>query len=234
MVDESALAGVDGVLISHSHMDHLDRRSLGRIGGDPTLVAPAGAGRWLRRPAEQLRAGDRLQLGALTITATHAEHDGTPLSRSAPRSPALGYRIDGSRSVFFAGDTDLFDGMAEIGRPSLDLALLPVSGWGPRLGPGHLDPAAAARALELLRPAARGADPLGHAVVAGDGGRPRPRLGAGTAVRRPGRRPRAGGAGGRAGAGRVARALAQAAATTRKPMLPAEASGVLALRASTR
>ena len=98
-VDESALAGVDGVLISHSHMDHLDRRSLGRIGGDPTLVAPAGAGRWLRRPAQQLRAGDSMQLGALTITATHAEHDGRryPLGAAVP---ALGYRIDGSRSVY--------------------------------------------------------------------------------------------------------------------------------------
>jgi L-ascorbate metabolism protein UlaG (beta-lactamase superfamily) len=43
--------------------------------------------------------------------------------------------------------------MTEIGLPSLDVALLPVSGWGPRVGPGHLDPATAARALALLQPA---------------------------------------------------------------------------------
>ena len=36
--------------------------------------------------------------------------------------------------------------------PELDLALLPVWGWGPRLGPGHLDPERAARAAQLLRP----------------------------------------------------------------------------------
>ena len=42
--------------------------------------------------------------------------------------------------------------MAEIGREGLDLALLPVWGWGPRLGPGHLDPERAAQAVELLRP----------------------------------------------------------------------------------
>ncbi len=41
--------------------------------------------------------------------------------------------------------------MAELGT-SLDTALLPVWGWGPSLGPGHLDPERAAEALRLLRP----------------------------------------------------------------------------------
>ena len=40
--------------------------------------------------------------------------------------------------MYFAGDTDLFDGMADLG--PVDVALLPVAGWGPRLPPGHLDP----------------------------------------------------------------------------------------------
>ena len=35
---------------------------------------------------------------------------------------------------------------------AMDLALLPVWGWGPTLGPGHLDPEGAAEALTLLRP----------------------------------------------------------------------------------
>jgi L-ascorbate metabolism protein UlaG (beta-lactamase superfamily) len=43
--------------------------------------------------------------------------------------------------------------MADIGRRGLDLALSPVWGWGPRLGPGHLDPERAAEAVRLLRPA---------------------------------------------------------------------------------
>jgi L-ascorbate metabolism protein UlaG (beta-lactamase superfamily) len=34
----------------------------------------------------------------------------------------------------------------------LDLALLPIWGWGPTIGPGHLDPRGAAEALALLRP----------------------------------------------------------------------------------
>jgi L-ascorbate metabolism protein UlaG (beta-lactamase superfamily) len=36
--------------------------------------------------------------------------------------------------------------------PNLDVALLPVAGWGPRLPPGHLDPRRAAEALQLLQP----------------------------------------------------------------------------------
>ena len=45
----------------------------------------------------------------------------------------------GGRRVYFAGDTDLFDEMDELaGR--IDVALLPIAGWGPRLGPGHLNP----------------------------------------------------------------------------------------------
>jgi L-ascorbate metabolism protein UlaG (beta-lactamase superfamily) len=52
--------------------------------------------------------------------------------------------------VYFAGDTDLHAGMAAL-KP-LDVALLPVWGWGPTLGPGHMDPLAAAQALAVLRP----------------------------------------------------------------------------------
>jgi L-ascorbate metabolism protein UlaG (beta-lactamase superfamily) len=63
---------------------------------------------------------------------------------------SLGYVVQGSTSVYFAGDTDLFDGMAELG--PMDVAVLPVSGWGPKLPPGHLDPRGAAEALRLLRP----------------------------------------------------------------------------------
>ena len=53
--------------------------------------------------------------------------------------------------MYFAGDTDLFDGMRELA-PDLDVALLPIAGWGPRTPAGHLDPLRAAQALALLRP----------------------------------------------------------------------------------
>ena len=64
---------------------------------------------------------------------------------------AVGYLVSGSSRVYFAGDTDLFDGMSALA-PRLDVALLPVAGWGFRIPPGHLDPFRAAAALRLLRP----------------------------------------------------------------------------------
>ena len=68
-----------------------------------------------------------------------------------PIVPAIGYLVTGSSRTYFAGDTDVFDGMQALS-PGLDVALLPVAGWGPRVPAGHLDPARAALALTLLRP----------------------------------------------------------------------------------
>jgi L-ascorbate metabolism protein UlaG (beta-lactamase superfamily) len=64
--------------------------------------------------------------------------------------PAVGYILEGTHRIYFAGDTDLFDGMREL--VPLDVALLPVWGWGPKVGAGHLDPERAAAALPMLRP----------------------------------------------------------------------------------
>src|SRR5207249_1217399 len=69
----------------------------------------------------------------------------------ARRTPALGFLVAGSVSVYFAGDTGLFPGMQTLAA-ELDLALLPVAGWGRRVPDDHLDPVRAADALRLLRP----------------------------------------------------------------------------------
>ena len=37
-------------------------------------------------------------------------------------------------------------------RGRVELALLPIWGWGPSLGPGHLDPEEAARVVALVEP----------------------------------------------------------------------------------
>jgi L-ascorbate metabolism protein UlaG (beta-lactamase superfamily) len=63
----------------------------------------------------------------------------------------VGFVVRGSESAYFAGDTDIFDGMEAL-KGTIDVALLPVWGWGPTLGPGHLDPAGAARAAALIGP----------------------------------------------------------------------------------
>lgn len=152
-VDIGALADPDAVLVSHLHRDHLDLASLRLLGPATPLLAPAGAGAWLRRrgfaAVSELSAGQAAAVGALTVTATPARHDGHrhPGGR---RAETLGYLVRGSRTIYFAGDTALFEGMAELAQ--IDVALVPVAGWGRRLGPGHMGPLDGARAVALLAP----------------------------------------------------------------------------------
>ena len=91
-------------------------------------------------------------MGAARVTATEALHEGRRRPLGGPAADAVGFLIEAAgKRIYFAGDTDLFDGMGDLAG-DLDVALLPVWGWGPRLGPGHLDPDRAARAVALLRP----------------------------------------------------------------------------------
>ncbi|MFD7536989.1 MBL fold metallo-hydrolase [Streptomyces sp. NPDC059819] len=150
---EAALA--DAVLVSHLHADHLHLPSLARVAPGTRLIVPAGAARsvpGLRRLGPhitEVRAGDTVQIGGLRVRAVPARHDGRRLPVGPLRSPALGYVVEGEARTYFAGDTGLFDDMAEaVG--AVDVALLPVGGWGPHLGQGHLDAGRAAEALASL------------------------------------------------------------------------------------
>jgi L-ascorbate metabolism protein UlaG (beta-lactamase superfamily) len=98
------------------------------------------------------------------VEATHAEH---PVRRRRRDVPAVGYLLHGSRRVYFAGDTDLFDGMGRLAE-DLDGALLPISGWGRHVPPGHLNAERAAQALQMLRP--RWAMPIHWGTYSGPGG----------------------------------------------------------------
>jgi L-ascorbate metabolism protein UlaG (beta-lactamase superfamily) len=142
----------DLVLVSHLHRDHADLPSLRRLGRTTRLVCPEGTGSFFARhgftAVEELVAGRSTTVGDLVVSGVEAIHDG---GRMPPaHGPAVGYLIAGTRRVYFAGDTDLFDGMSALGEP--DVALLPIWGWGPSLGPGHMDPRRAARAAAMIQP----------------------------------------------------------------------------------
>jgi L-ascorbate metabolism protein UlaG (beta-lactamase superfamily) len=146
--------GVDAVLLSHLHYDHLDLPSLKMLPNDVRVLAPAGAGALLRsagvRQVEELLPGETAEVSGVRIEATPAEHDDRRRPLGARATP-LGFVVRGRTSVYFAGDTDVFPGMADLA--PIDAALLPVAGWGPTLGPGHMDAEQAAEAAALLRPA---------------------------------------------------------------------------------
>ena len=152
-VDARALRGVDAVLISHAHYDHLDLPSLDRLGKKLPVVVPRGLGGLLRKrkfeSVLEVDRGETFSVGVLRIRAVEADHDRGRGPFGVSADP-VGYVVEGSSSVYFAGDTDLFDGMGDFG--PVDLGLIPIWGWGPGLGSGHLDPGRAAQAVELVRP----------------------------------------------------------------------------------
>jgi L-ascorbate metabolism protein UlaG (beta-lactamase superfamily) len=169
--------GVDAVVLSHLHHDHCDLPTLRELRA-PLLVAPPGSGSWLVRHGltgvEELAPGEALDLGGgVRIVATPAEHLGrrAPLGPTAmcvghlgegPSGSVASGQDGGASTAWLAGDTGLFAGMADLAGLSrhgrIDVAAVPVWGWGPNLGPGHLDPDLAAEAV--VRAGVRSAVPV--------------------------------------------------------------------------
>jgi L-ascorbate metabolism protein UlaG (beta-lactamase superfamily) len=146
-----AVGRLDGILLSHGHHDHLDLPTLRRLDRSAPVLAPpdsAWALRFARHPVRRVVPGDELELGGVRVRVVPAAHDGRRVPVGGATS-AVGFVAAG---VYFAGDTEPFPEMAAMAG-TLDAALLPVAGWGPKVGPGHMDPREAAEAAAMLRPA---------------------------------------------------------------------------------
>jgi L-ascorbate metabolism protein UlaG (beta-lactamase superfamily) len=146
---------VDAVLLSHLHHDHAHLATLRTI--DAPVVTAAVNARFLRRHGvtRALDPGDDwydVRGTAARVRLTRADHRHRPMPHRPNAANGHLVRVGGVR-VWIAGDTALFDAMAAIpdlaGGP-IDLAVVPIGGWGPRLSGGHLDPADAAEACRLV------------------------------------------------------------------------------------
>jgi len=155
-VPAPVLDPVDTVLISHLHLDHLHLPSLRHLGPVARLVVPRGAGGLVRsvvaEEVHEVTAGDVVDFGGISVRVVPADHSCRRGPHSRASAEPVGYVVDGGGvATYFAGDTDLVDGMRDLGQ--VDVALLPIWGWGPTLGERHLDPTRAATATEWIDPA---------------------------------------------------------------------------------
>jgi L-ascorbate metabolism protein UlaG (beta-lactamase superfamily) len=145
---------LDAILVSHAHYDHLDLSSLRALPAEVPVLAPHGAAALVQKRTGHatipVAPGDRVRVGSVDVAVTEAVHDGSRM-RFTKDLGAVGFVVEGSARVYFAGDTDAFDGMRGLAE-RIDVALLPVWGWGPDVGQGHLDPEGAAKAAALLAP----------------------------------------------------------------------------------
>ncbi len=147
---------LDAILLSHLHIDHVDVGSLRLLDRRTPVIVPAPGATTLGRlgfsDVREVATGDVVRFGPVTVEATPARHV-VKRYPMLPVSDGVGFLVSGGHSVYYAGDTGPFTEMADIAR-LLDVALLPISGWGPTLNADeHLTPLAAARCLGLLQPA---------------------------------------------------------------------------------
>jgi L-ascorbate metabolism protein UlaG (beta-lactamase superfamily) len=150
------LPPVDLLLISHGHYDHLDLATLRKLPRGIPAVAPPGLETILRLARRKrvvtLREWESHVFNEINVTAVPAEHFmGRP--PFFPASKYQGYIIEGHATVYFAGDSAIFDGMSEIGwKWDIDVALLPIGAYSPpSFRRHHMSPEDAIEAGRMLR-----------------------------------------------------------------------------------
>jgi len=138
------LPAIDMVLLSHAHMDHLNRPSLRRIVAHNTRLtgkAPVAVVPWGVEDLVSDLGFDRVvtfewwqtkSIDGLEITMTPCKHWGARLFKDTHRGFG-GYVIrGGGHALYHSGDTAYFDGFATIGqRLKPEVALLPIGAYRP-------------------------------------------------------------------------------------------------------
>lgn len=141
--------GVDVIVCTHDHLDHLDRETLPALAAaspKASVVVPrpfAGEVSGLGVPAERVigaQPGEPLEIGGLVVHPVPACHGddleagyGFGRERSSGLYRFLGYVFEAEGThIYHAGDTIPYEGLEELLRERrVDLALLPINGRDP-------------------------------------------------------------------------------------------------------
>ncbi len=154
-----AMPKIDLILITHNHRDHMDVRTLKKLGPDPLYLVPKGLGRWFLRNGFKrvIEMGwwQQEKVDGLTITFVPAEHWSRRNLIDTNTSWWGGFVIEkeGMR-LYHSGDTGWFEGFAEIGQRlgGIHAAMLPIGAYAPRwfMKPQHINPDEAVDAFAAL------------------------------------------------------------------------------------
>ncbi len=132
-IDSGSMKGVDVVLITHAHFDHLDRATLEAIADErTTVIVPPRCARLIPRGFArviELKPGGDFKVGEVHIRALQPRHWGARLWFDRRRG-ACAYELGhaGCR-VLFAGDTADTDTFNQLG--AIDLAVFGIGAYEP-------------------------------------------------------------------------------------------------------
>jgi L-ascorbate metabolism protein UlaG (beta-lactamase superfamily) len=155
----AALAGIDAVVISHDHYDHLDMPTVRQLAAQGThFFVGLGVGAHLERwqvPAAQIHEmdwWDAAELRGVRLTCAPARHYS---GRRAMDNSTLwsSWVLRGrERAVYFSGDTGYGPHFGEIRQRlgPIDLTLMKVGAYGETWLDIHMDPESAVRAHQDL------------------------------------------------------------------------------------
>jgi L-ascorbate metabolism protein UlaG (beta-lactamase superfamily) len=147
----ASLTGLDVVVISHDHYDHLDMSTImALIGTDVVFAVPLGVGSHLEYwgvPPERLRELDwneSTEVAGLTLTATPARHFcGRGLRGRQQTLWASWVVTDGTHRIYHSGDTGYFPGFADIGAEHgpFDATMIQIGAYSEFWPDIHMTPA---------------------------------------------------------------------------------------------
>ena len=146
------LPPVDFVIISHNHYDHLDTKSVRKIGGAPLWFVPLGLKDWFLRqgiPGNRIKEFDwweTTSIGNVTITATPAQHWSARTLWDRKKTLWASWMVEIDEFIcWYSGDTGYnpFQ-FKEIGTrfSRVDLGLISIGAYEPRwfMKDVHIDP----------------------------------------------------------------------------------------------
>ncbi len=127
----------DLILLSHAHMDHLDRPSLRKLENrGTTVITAAGTSDLLRvkryHAVHELRWDESRQVGPAKVRAFEVKHWGARTRTDVHRG-YNGYLIEAGRyRIIFGGDTAYTDLFRKVrSSKPVDLAIMPIGAYDP-------------------------------------------------------------------------------------------------------
>jgi L-ascorbate metabolism protein UlaG (beta-lactamase superfamily) len=138
----SELPPLDGVLVSHAHMDHCDLGTLRRLPRKTKAVVQRGTRDLVRRfrQAHELAWGESVEIDGARIESLKVNHWGARKLTDKHRGYGGFLITKRGRSLVFGGDTAYTNAFASLRhRVPVDLAILPIGAYDPYIH-AHANP----------------------------------------------------------------------------------------------